>query len=334
MCGHHARAATIWSAAFLTGMVSAQPTQALRNIRIGDQVPAFSVKALDGNTVSKTGCAGKVLLLIFARPEQEESLEALRAAQRILRDNSDSRLSVLAVSSKPTAGDYFKRLASDKGFTFPIALDPERKMYGDFGLLVSPTTLLIDGKGVLRYELAHMPPNYERRLRIHMDHLLGRISQKEHDALLAPAKPGESEYTDSYERRLALARTFVDQNKLEQAVSLLTKLRSESDSTLATALLATAYLRLDKVDEAARCLDPIADTKPAPPVLTVALARLELYRKNDGEAEKYLLEAVKTSPKKGLILFELGRLYERQGKLGKAVECYRKALEEAYEGHR
>lgn len=46
--------------------------------------------------------------------------------------------------------------------------------------------------------------------------------------------------------------------------------------------------------------------------------------------EKHLLEALESSSERGTILFELGRLYERQGKTPKALECYREALEEAY----
>ena len=85
-----------------------------------------------------------------------------------------------------------------------------------------------------------------------------------------------------------------------------------------------------QVEEAAKQLDPLAEKSPAPPELKVALARLELRRGNDDKAEKHLRGALEVSPQKGAILFELGRLYERQGKLTQALECYRTALEEAY----
>jgi peroxiredoxin len=317
----------------LAGLSAPESSQALRNVKVGDQVPAFSLTDLDGNTHTLERYKEKVLLLIFVRPEQETSLEALRVVQRLLRSHGPSGFSALAVSSKPDAKEHFKKLAEERGFTFPIALDPERKMYGGFGLLVSPTTLLVDGAGVLRYEMAHMPPNYERRLGIHLDHLLGKITPEEHDALLEQLKGGKPERADSADRRLGFARTLVEQGKLEQAVAVLTKLRSERESIPAATLLATAYLSLDKVDEAAKCLDPIADTEPAPLALKLALARLELSRDNTDKAEAYLLKALETPPppgQAGSILFDLGRLYERQGKLARAVECYRKALEATY----
>lgn len=324
---------TLCSLTLLTALAGTQPRHALRNVRIGEQVPAFSAVDLDGGAVSKAVYEGKVLLLVFVRPDQEKSIKVLRAAQQILQDYGDTKLAVLAVYSSPQATEHFKRLASERGFTYSLALDPARKMYGDFGLLVSPTTLLVDGAGTLRLGVAHTPPNYEPRLRLHIDQLLGRISPQERDDLLARMSEGRSESTDSTDRRLGLARALIDHGQFDQAVITLTQLKRETDSPLAAALLATAYLRLDKVDEAAKCLAPLAEQEPAVPELKLALARLELRRQNDDKAEAHLTAALQASPENGEILFELGRLYERQGKLARAIECYRKALEEVYSNH-
>lgn len=326
----HQAKAMLCSAALLASLVSAQPTQALRNVKIGELVPAFAAKDLDGNVVGKRDYTGRALLMVFVRPEHEKSLVALRAVQRVVGDYTGTKLAVLAVSTKPGAKDHFRQLVSKHALTFAIALDPSREIYGDFGVFLSPTTLLIDETDVLRYELAHIPPNYERRLRIHIDQLLGKISRSEHDTVLARLKEGKRESLDASERRLALAETLVEQQKYAEAVVVLTQLRSERNSPLAAALLGAAYLGLGNVDEAGKCLDPVADTKPAPTRLKLALAWLEIHRKNERKAEIHLLDAVKTSPKKGPILYELGRLYERRGDTAQALDCYRKAAEDAY----
>ena len=62
----------------LTGLSAPEPTQALRNVKAGDQVPTFFVTDLDGNTHDRECYKENVLLLIFIKPEQEKSLEALR----------------------------------------------------------------------------------------------------------------------------------------------------------------------------------------------------------------------------------------------------------------
>ena len=150
-------------------------------------------------------------------------------------------------------------------------------------------------------------------------------------------KAGKRGRLDPAEQRLRLARRLVEQGKHAEAIPVLsrvqqdgTKPKSEKDSVLVTVLLGTAYLGLNKVEEAAKHLDPLAEKTPAPPELKLALARLDLRRGNDEKAEKHLKDALEGSPQKGAVLFELGRLYERQGKPAKALECYRTALEEAY----
>ena len=316
--------------AVLASLAAEEPARALRNVKVGDQVPAFSVTDLDGNTITKEAYQEKTLLLVFVRPDQEKSLAALKTAERMFKEYGDSNLAALAVLAKPQAADQFKQIAAENKFTYPLAVDPERKMYGDFGLLVAPTTLLIDKSGVLRYEAAHIPPNHEERLRIHVQEVLGKINAEQRDAMLARMTEGKPAEMDASNRRLGLARTLMDRRRFDQAVPILVKLRAEQDSPEAAALLGTAYLALDKVDEAAKCLDPLADLKPALPEVKLALARLEVRRQAPDKAEAHLREALEAAPDDGPILFELGRLYEQRGETGQALECYRKALEQVY----
>ena len=192
------------------------------------------------------------------------------------------------------------------------------------------TTLLIDESGVLRYELPHVPPNYERRVRIHLGLLLGKITQDKHDELLSLNSTSRPSSGASAARRLAFARRLVSQRKFEQAVGILKKLDPGKDAAAVATLLGTCYLGLNKVDKAAECLDPVAGNQPSPPGLKLALGRLELARGNEEKAEKHLGEAFAESRKKTRILFHLGRLYEGKGQLDKAAAAYREALEAIY----
>src|SRR3972149_2527243 len=89
---------------------AAQTSEALRNVKIGDPLPDFSVNGLDGKTYSLAGCKDKVLLLVFVRPEQTSSLVALQTVQRIAAQADAAAVTVLAVSSDEKGADYFKRI--------------------------------------------------------------------------------------------------------------------------------------------------------------------------------------------------------------------------------
>jgi tetratricopeptide (TPR) repeat protein len=123
----------------------------------------------------------------------------------------------------------------------------------------------------------------------------------------------------------------MQQGRCEQAIPILTQLQSERDSTTVVTLLGTSFLEVGRIDEAARWLEPLAERELPCPRAKLALARLELHRGNGDAAERYLVDAVAMSPTKGPILYQLGQLYERRGDLPKAVECYRRALQEVYE---
>lgn len=319
--------------AVVAASVAAQSSEALRNVKIGDPLPDFSVSGLDGRTYTLAGCKDKVLLLLFVRPEQERSLAALLTVQRLAAQVQGAAVTVLAVSSDEKGGDYFKRVAADNGLTLPIALDPGRKMYGALGLVVTPTTLLVDPKGIHRFELPHVPPDYERSLAIHLDLLLGRIDQKTHDERLQQIRQDANAWNDTVQTRMAYAQTLNDRGAFDEAIPVWQALQKQKDNAQVAAGLATAYLGLDRLDDAAACLKPFAEEQPLPPVLNLPLARLEARRGRDEEAERFLQAALKISPQKAAILFELGRLYERRDRCDLAVDCYRKALEEVLGAH-
>lgn len=329
MC-NHLRCRVVLAVGALAVLVHAAPSQALRNVKVGEPIPPFSVKTANDETVDNSTYKGKVLLLLFVRAQHANSERILKTAQEILSANPDTKLRVLAVSTSRDSQESFGKLVKKDGLTFPIATDLNRKMYGDYGVLVAPTALLIDEKGILRYEQTHTPPGYAIRLHLHTDLLLGKINQEQLEARLAQVKSRKPKAEVSRDRRLTMARMLIEDEKLDEAVTLLTQLTPEQTSPRTAALLGDCYLRLGRVEEAAKCLEPFAELEPSPPGLKLALARLEVRRGDDEKAERYLLDALEKSPRKDRILFELGRLYERQDKPSKALDCYRRALEAIY----
>ncbi|MEW6072968.1 MAG: redoxin domain-containing protein [Planctomycetota bacterium] len=327
--GFRRRGLAVLFLAVLPGVVAgARSERVLRNVKIGEVVPDFFVVDLNGEQIDKEMGKGRVLLVLFVRPAQEASLDALKIVERVQRDRRDSpNLLAFAVSTKPDSAAYFQELAAKQGLTVRIAQDPGRKMYGDFGVIVTPTTLLIDEAGVLRYELPHMPVSYERKLGLHADVLSGKITPEEHDALLARAEEGSDRRHGSVETRLALARALLEGGDLEAALGTVQALAAEhGESPAMAALRGTILLRLGRTVEAAECLDRHAGVSEPPSELERARARLEIHRENLAGAETHLLGALRRSAEKGPVLYELGLLYERMDRPQEALARYREAL--------
>jgi len=319
-------------AGLLTSLVYAEPTMALRNVKPGDAIPTFSVTCLDGTSLNKSDLKDKTAVLLFVRPEHPASLTALKEANRVRRDYGDAALVVLAVSTDDKGAAYFTRMIADHQLELPIAVDRERAMYGTYGVVVAPTTLLIDTKGILRFELPHMPPNYTDRLRGHLDLLLGRITAEEHEAGLTVTRPAVSESQRRAERRLAMAESLMAQKDFSQALAILTELNTEAADPHIAMLLGICHVRVGHLTEAGELLESATLKEANPEGLALARARLAVARKQDDRAEALLLTAVEESAEPVLALYELGQLYERKKDLERAAACYRKALERLLQG--
>ncbi len=305
------------------------PARALRNLPAGSPIPPFSVTRGDGETLTNETCKGKVTLILFLRPEHEDSLEALAVADDFVEADSGANLAVVAVSTRDDPKGVFRALLQQQQTAIDVAADPKRKMYSDFGVIVTPTALLVDGKGILRYVIPHLPPGYGRRLQTHADFLFGKIDENEHARRLELKAETESKAARSYSRRLAYARLMVRAGKLDAALPVLGKLRAEKPASASSAaLLATIHLLRGEVRPAADLLAPFAGAPDPSADLRLARARLALAEKKPEEAEKQLAEIEKPPARETASLFlQLGRLYEKKGTKDQALAAYRRALE-------
>jgi len=314
-------------AGFLSSLVCAEPTMALRNVKCGDAIPPFTVKGLDGTSMTKNDLAGKPAVMLFARPDHRASLTALQEVNRVRRDYGDDALVVLVISTDDKERDYFSRIVETYQLKVTIALDPGREMYGTYGLIVAPTTLVVDSKGILRFELKHLPPNYTDRLRRHLDLLLGRITEQEHDAGMNVTRTGIPEPQRKANRKLVLAETLMGQGDYTQALPILAGLNTDDAAPRIKMLLGICHVEVGNLSEAGELLESSALIEARPEGLTLARARLAVARKLDDRAQVLLLEALDEGIDRPSVLYELGRLYERRKDLEKAVESYRKAVE-------
>lgn len=128
------------------------------SVKVGDKVPDFLVRTLDGKTVklsevqqdgtrSKTG----VVVLSFWC----STCHSCRHTEQHLADlakDYDGQAAVLALDAN--ADDTAKAVAAfakKRGLTLPIVLDPSGSSADVFGIEKTTTTVVIDGSRVLRY---------------------------------------------------------------------------------------------------------------------------------------------------------------------------------------
>ncbi|MBA4318153.1 MAG: protein-disulfide isomerase [Flavobacterium sp.] len=120
--------------------------------KVGQDVPAFKVTALDGKTIDITAMKGKVVLLNFFATwcgpcMQEMPLVEKEIWQKLKSDN----FVVLAVGREHSTEELIK-FNKEKGFTFLIAPDLKRGVYSLFAKELIPRTYVIDKNGKIAFQ--------------------------------------------------------------------------------------------------------------------------------------------------------------------------------------
>jgi len=144
----------LW-AGMLAIAASAQTRPASAPVAVGEKVPEFSVRDLQGRTwklseLQKQTKGGVVSLTFWC--SFCHSCRHIDASVNELAKAQQGKAAVVLVDA--SAGETAERVqsfAQKKGLTLPILMDAEGKSADLFGVKVTTTTLVIDGSGVLRY---------------------------------------------------------------------------------------------------------------------------------------------------------------------------------------
>ena len=303
---------------------------AFRNIDEGQPAKPFTLKDTSGKDTSLSDASGKVVVLLFFKPDQKNSQDALSDLQKIYDKYSVKGVSVIAIMSEAGGESALPELLAKLKITYPVLLDAARKVYGDWGVFLYPTTGVIDKNGVLS---AHIP-SYNRKYAEAVDGnvrlALGEINKEQLAAILNPKAVAEaSPERKKAERHMMLGEKMVERKLLEKAAA------EYAEAVAADPSFAEAHVRygfiLLKQGDAQKARENFAKALELNPRAEDAAAGMGASAVALGEVDKGIEQlegALKLNPKPARTHYELGKAYEKKGACDKAVEHYRKALEE------
>jgi peroxiredoxin len=123
--------------------------QALTGPQLGAPAPDFSLRTLDGKTVSLAGYRGRTLVLnVWATwcPPCRQEMPDLLSSYAKLRNSSVAFLGVDTTEEAPIVRAY----VIAKNVPYAQAIDSQKKFQKDYDIQYFPTTLVIDAQGILR----------------------------------------------------------------------------------------------------------------------------------------------------------------------------------------
>jgi peroxiredoxin len=117
--------------------------------QLGSPAPAFTLKMLDGQSVSLDSYKGKTLVInvwaTWCPPCREEMPDLIATAPKLEKQNV-AFLGVDTTEEAPIVRAY----ASAKGVPYGLAIDADKSFAKDYDVQYFPTTYVIDPQGVLR----------------------------------------------------------------------------------------------------------------------------------------------------------------------------------------
>ena len=121
-------------------------------IKQGMDTPAFTVRMLDGTTISSADLKGKVVMLNFWATWCPPCRKEFARLQKDILDrfrNEDFILLPVSVDDDPDkVADFMKK----NGYTFPVAVDPGRKVYEMFAEKYIPRNFIIGKDGKIAFQ--------------------------------------------------------------------------------------------------------------------------------------------------------------------------------------
>lgn len=138
-----------------SGEAKSGQRQAVVPLAVGDRVPDFTVRDLQGKThrlselrkQTKSGIVSLTFWCSFCHScrHVEERLD------RFARDYKGQAVVAAIDASAGETAAAVGAFAKKKGLSLPILMDAPGKVADLFGVKVTTTTVLIDGQGILRY---------------------------------------------------------------------------------------------------------------------------------------------------------------------------------------
>jgi Flp pilus assembly protein TadD len=313
-----------------TDLVVGQTGAKLRNVDVGDKMPAFTLGVLGGGTYSYPADANQVEVFVFVEANQPASEHVVADTERIITEWRQQGQSVecRAITSDVGQKEYFETLRIKTKMREAVLLDGEFHLWGLLGVIAMPTVVITGKDGTIAWVTAGYGYDFAALMRAHLAVALGVGDEKQvarAEEVRSLSNSGVGERVDRY---LKMARMLEEKGRYESALTELRKAQDLQPGTNEVLLgMGQLYCRLGRNDEAVQTAGQVKSDKKS----DLALAKLingwaARQMGNFGVAAEALQEAVKLDPKSARAWFELGKTYEKQGENQKALEAYRQAL--------
>ena len=280
----------------------------------GEPMPAFELRDAAGAAFSSARLDGKPCVVLFVRPDSENSsalLHDLKRAESALRDSPWERVIIVPGATEP---EIAQKVVGAVGVSGAVLLDPERTAYALFRVVAVPSIAVFGKDGKATFSHAGYGVAVYAQMLAHLREVLG-----------GPRPAGEAEGLRATPR-VQMARRLLELGELDHAEAMLEKETEGAPSLEASLTYAELLLKRKRPEKALALLRTAKKSYPASPRLDVGIAGALASQGNQEEAIKVLRDVIQISPQIWEAHFTLGEIYEARGEKERAISSYKEAI--------
>ncbi len=120
--------------------------------KVGDMAPDFTVTQLDGEAFTLSALRGKVVLVNWWATWCPPCVEEMPFLQSLVWDRFKGADFAMVAVSRAEKPEVVKPWIEKKGFTFPVAIDPDRSSYGKYASAYIPRSYVIGPDGLILFQ--------------------------------------------------------------------------------------------------------------------------------------------------------------------------------------
>jgi peroxiredoxin len=270
-------------------------------------------------------------VITFWRIDQEPSVRMLKDLNRLYADVSKQGIAIVSIVAGSVERSKVESAVKELEISFPVLFDPDRRVYGEFGGIVNPSTWFVDRNGVIVDAYPGHRRDFLRVARANLAFLRGQIDEAERvERISTVRQPLAEEAKDlaGVQTHYRLAIRLLEKGQREAAVTQL-KMLWENDPPLVEAGVRIGLLLLDehRDAEALKILERAVKLSPADPLASGARAVAMIRLGHEQVGAEQLRQALRQPIAEPLLYYEMARSSERSDATDEARRYYREGFE-------
>jgi len=215
------RRVALWALGILlSGAIWPLAGFAFANVAVGDAMQNVELATLDGGRHALFSNKALANVFIFFRPQQDHSLETLKAMAKCEKEFATKPVHWVAVVSSSWDPSEVKAMVAEAGIDMPVLIDKDDELYGRIGVRLHPAIGVANEKfQLIAYEPFHKI-NYCDRIRGKIRYALHEIDLAEVERTEHPPKalfPNEIKGAVEH-RHVRMGEEYIKTKQYERAI--------------------------------------------------------------------------------------------------------------------